>query len=126
MCVVRERFDHVGPGVNELAVELRDELGLFEHDLRDERAGLQIPPALELEEVPLGADDGPLLQPLEQSLCSLVGVAHRSSLPVSCIYDNSSCHYVHTRASDRKQARGDRAQGCNLTFIRRNLGNIGC
>ena len=64
--VVRERLDDVRAGADELAVELRDDLGLLEHDLGDERAGLQIPAALELEEVPLGADHRALVEPLER------------------------------------------------------------
>jgi hypothetical protein len=44
--------------VDEIAVELRHRLGMLEHDLGDERARLEIPPALELEDVSFGADDG--------------------------------------------------------------------
>jgi hypothetical protein len=47
-------------------MELRDHLGILEHDLRDERAGLQVPAALELEEVALRAGDRAGVQPLEQ------------------------------------------------------------
>ena len=53
--------------MNELAVELRHELGVLEHDLRHERPCLEIPPALELEEIALRTDDGSLRESFEQS-----------------------------------------------------------
>ena len=77
MRVVRERLDDVRAGADELAVELRDDLGLLEHDLGDERAGLQIPAALELEEVPLGADHRALVEPLEKALAHTVIMSDR-------------------------------------------------
>ena len=40
---------------------------MLEHDLRHERAGLQIAAALELEEIPLGADHRPLLEPGDEA-----------------------------------------------------------
>ena len=43
------------------------ELGVLEHDLRHERPCLEISPALELEEIALRADDGPLGESFEQS-----------------------------------------------------------
>ena len=67
MRVVGERLDDVRARMHELAVELRDEPGLLEHDLRDERTRLQIPAALELEEVPLRADHRPLGESIEQA-----------------------------------------------------------
>ena len=60
MRVIRERLDDVRSGVNEVAVELGDRLRMLEHDLRHERAGLQIAAALELEDIAFGADDGAL------------------------------------------------------------------
>ena len=66
MGVVRERLDHVRPGVDEVAVELLDEVGVLEHHLRHERAGLQVPAPLELEEIALGADDGAGGQSLDE------------------------------------------------------------
>ena len=77
MRVVRERLDDVGARVHELAVQLRDELGMIEHDLGDERAGLEVAPPLELEEVALGADHRPRLQALQQPslLCADLGHA---------------------------------------------------
>ena len=56
--VVRERLHDVGARVHEVAVQLRDDLGMIEHDLGNERARLHIAAPLELEEVALGADDG--------------------------------------------------------------------
>src|SRR5207237_175567 len=67
MRIVGERLDDVGAGVHEVAVEALDEVGMLEDDLRDEGAGLQISAALELEQVALGADDGPGGEPFEQS-----------------------------------------------------------
>ena len=65
--VVRERLDHVRAGVDEVSVELLDEIGVFEDHLRHEGARLEIAAPLELEEVPLGADDGPGGEPLEKT-----------------------------------------------------------
>ena len=53
--------------MHELAVQLRDELGMLEHHLGDERARLQVTAALQLEEVALGADHGALLEPRQQT-----------------------------------------------------------
>jgi hypothetical protein len=65
--VVGERLDDVRPGVDELAVQLADLLGMLEDDLGHERAGLQVAAPLELEQVPLRADDRPVVEPLQQS-----------------------------------------------------------
>ena len=53
---------------------------MLEHDLGDERAGLQVAAALELEDVALGADDGALREPREQA--GEAGLAHWVGLPV--------------------------------------------
>ena len=65
--VVRERLDDVGAGVDELAVQLRHQLGVLEHDLGHERPRLQVAAPLEFEEVALGADDGALRETIEES-----------------------------------------------------------
>ena len=65
--VVRERLDDVRAGVDELPVQLGDDLGMLEHDLGDVGAGLEVPTPLALEQVPLGADDGALLEAVEQT-----------------------------------------------------------
>mgnify|MGYP003287594989 CR=1 FL=1 len=65
--VVRERLDDVGARVDELPVQLRDEIGMLEHDLRYECAGLEVTAPLELEEITLGADHVPALESLEQT-----------------------------------------------------------
>jgi hypothetical protein len=65
--VVGERLDDVGPGVDEIAMDLRDDLRMVEHGFRHERAGLHVTAPLELEQVALGADHGPLGQTLEES-----------------------------------------------------------
>jgi hypothetical protein len=66
--------------VHELPVELRDELRVLQDDLGHERAGLEVPAALELEEVALGADHRALGQPLAQS----------------CFYSNHGCDILTT------------------------------
>ena len=55
---------------------------MLEDDLGDERAGLQVAPALELEQVALGAHDGTLLEPLEEAWlrCAVTHAASLSSL----------------------------------------------
>src|SRR5207249_218065 len=70
--VVGERLDDVGARTEEVAVELGDDLGMVEHDLRDERSRLDVAAPLELEEIALGADDRAALQAFEEA------VAHRS------------------------------------------------
>ncbi len=64
--VVRERLHDVGARVHEVAVQLRDDLGMVEHDLGDERAGLQIAAPLELEKIALGTDHRALVEPLQE------------------------------------------------------------
>jgi hypothetical protein len=54
--------------VDELAVELCDDLRVFEHDLRDVRAGLEVTAPLALEEVALRADDRAGREPVEESV----------------------------------------------------------
>src|SRR5262249_9126529 len=67
MRVVGERLHDVRAGVNELAVQRLHQRGPLEHDLWNVRARLEIPPSLELEQIPFGADDGSVRQPFEQS-----------------------------------------------------------
>src|SRR3712207_9351216 len=64
--VVGERLDHVRPRVDELAVELRNLLGMLENYLRHEGSGLEVAPALQLEQVALGADNGASIQRSEE------------------------------------------------------------
>jgi hypothetical protein len=52
--------------VHELAVEALDDLRMLEHDLGDERPGLQVAPPLALEEVAFGAHDRAAAQQVEQ------------------------------------------------------------
>ena len=47
-------------------MELGDRLGVLEHDLGDEGAGLEIAAPLELEQVALGADHRAGGKPLEE------------------------------------------------------------
>ena len=68
--VVRERLDDIGAGVNELAMELGDDLGVVEDDLGNERARLQVTPPFAFEQIALGADHGALLEALEEPLFS--------------------------------------------------------
>ncbi len=75
MPVVREREHHVGAGVDELLVQSANQLGVFEHDLRDERPSLQISAPLELEQIALGAHDWSLVE-LRQQTWSRAVIAH--------------------------------------------------
>ena len=70
MPVVREGDHHLRPRAQELAVELAHRLGVVEHDLRDERAGLEVAAPLELEQVALGAQDGVLRESFTKSVHS--------------------------------------------------------
>ena len=47
-------------------MELRHDLGMLEHDLGHESAGLQVAAALELEHVAFGADHGPVVEAFEE------------------------------------------------------------
>src|SRR5262249_33191714 len=73
--VIGEGLDDIRAGMDEFAVQLLDELGMLEHDLRDEGAGLGIPAGLELEEIALGTDHRALRQPLHEA-----GVARPAAL----------------------------------------------
>ena len=67
MSVIGEGLDHVGAGVDEVAVQLAHQIGMLEHDFGHECAGLQIAAPLELEEIALGADDRPRGESVQQS-----------------------------------------------------------
>ena len=84
MGVVGESLDDIGAGVNELAVQPGDELGMLEHDLGHVGAGLQIAAPLELEQIALGADHRSLVEPFEQPLPSSVGTQFTISFGVDC------------------------------------------
>jgi hypothetical protein len=45
-------------------MKLGNDLGVLKDDLGNERAGLKVAAALELEEIPLGADDRAVVEPL--------------------------------------------------------------
>src|SRR6185437_2598433 len=64
MRVIGEGLDDVRAGMDELAMELGDQIGVLEHHFGDEGAGLQIAASLELEEIALGADHRPGGKPL--------------------------------------------------------------
>ncbi len=66
MRVIGERLDDVGARMDEVAMELRDRLRMLEHDLRHERARLQIAPPLELEDIAFGADHGTGVETLHE------------------------------------------------------------
>ncbi len=74
MRVIGERFDDVRARVHEIAVDLRHDLGMIEHGFRHERARLHIAATLELEQIALGADDGAVRKPLDETL----------ALPAAC------------------------------------------
>jgi hypothetical protein len=46
-------------------MKLRDLLGVLQHHLGHESTGLEVAPALQLEEVALGTDHGSLSKPFE-------------------------------------------------------------
>ena len=71
--VVSERLHHVRAGMDEFTVQLAHDLGVLEHDLGNERTGLEVASALALEQVTLGADDRALLEPLQQAGSGGVG-----------------------------------------------------
>ena len=85
MGVVGERLDHVRTGVHELAVQPGDEVGVLEHDLGHVRARLQVAAPLELEQVSLGADHWPRVQPFEQPLRGGVRTQLTVSLRCRCV-----------------------------------------
>src|SRR5204863_1919585 len=64
--VVRERLDNVRAGVDELAVQLAHDLGMVENAFGHEGACLHIAAALALEQVSLRAEDGTLVETLEE------------------------------------------------------------
>jgi hypothetical protein len=53
--------------VHEVSVEVLDQIGAFEDHLRSEGTRLEVSTTLELEEVPLGADDGSDGETLEKT-----------------------------------------------------------
>ncbi len=72
--VIRERLDDVRSGMDEIAMHLLDDLGMIEHRFGHEGAGLHVAAPFELEQIPLGADDRPFGQTLEQTLaCFTIG-----------------------------------------------------
>ena len=64
--VVGQRLDDLRAGVDEVAVELRDDLRMLEHGLGDECARLQVPTPLELEDVALGTDHRATVEALDE------------------------------------------------------------
>jgi hypothetical protein len=65
--VVGKCLDDIRAGVDELTVELSDEVRMLQHDLRSIGPGLEVPASLELEEVPLGADDRTSFEPVQEA-----------------------------------------------------------
>ncbi len=82
VAVVGERLDDVGSRPRELDVQLADDVGVLEHDLGHEAAGLEIPPPLELEEVALGADDRAGLEAARADRLRPPSVRRRDSVSV--------------------------------------------
>ena len=76
--VIRQRFDDVRACMNEVAMELRHRLGMLEHDFGHECAGLQVTPALELEDIALGANHRAGVEALQQRGFRLRGSHVRS------------------------------------------------
>src|SRR5438132_14400730 len=61
--VIREGRNDVRTGVDEIAVQLRHDLGMVEDGFGRERARLHVATPLELEEIALGADHRALVEP---------------------------------------------------------------
>ena len=68
--------------LNEVPVQLGHCLRMLEHDFRNERAGLQIAAAFELEQVAFGTNHGALIEPLQQR-CLLFGCLFHGPTPPS-------------------------------------------
>ena len=79
--------------MHELAVQLRDDLGVLEDDLGHERARLQVATALELEQVALGAQDRALRQALQQpsSVRRVELVGHATTVPAAGATSHDVC-----------------------------------
>ena len=77
MGVVGEGQHDVGARVQEVAVQLGHDLRVVQHRLRHVGACGKIAAPLDLEQIALGADDGPCCQPLEQARSAgHCGVSH--------------------------------------------------
>ncbi len=79
--------------MDELLVQDPNQVGPLQHDLGHVRTGLQVAPPLELEQIALGADHRPLVEPLQQPRC-LALIAHkpppRITANARCLYSNST------------------------------------
>ena len=73
MRVIGEGLDDVRAGMNEVAMELDDDLGMLEHDLGHESSCLEIAAPLELEDVAFGADHRTGFEALQQGRSLKVG-----------------------------------------------------
>ena len=65
--VVCKRLDHVGARPPEFTMQPGHDIGMLEYDLRHVWSRLQIPPALEFKQVPLGAYHRVFVKPLQQA-----------------------------------------------------------
>ena len=71
--IIGKRLDDVGARTGKIAMKLAHHIRLFEHDLRHERARLNIAAPLQLEEVALGTNDGSRIEPFKQAQLTFPG-----------------------------------------------------
>jgi len=66
--VVSAGHDHIGPRTNEFPVQAPHHFRIPENRLGDERTGLQIPPALQFENISFGNQYGARIESFRQRL----------------------------------------------------------
>ena len=102
MAVVGERLDHVGAGAHELAVELAHRLGGVEHDLRHVGAGLEVAAPLQLEQIALGADHRPRLEPGDDHSHVVLQAGHIVDEPLQLPSDEGEVDFRHSLSPDER------------------------
>ncbi len=122
MPVVGEGLDDVGSGVDELLMQRAHLVRMVEHDLGHEGSGLQVAAPLELEQVPLRADHGALLKPLEQTRPRIGwGGGHHVSSDVGGRWPGSVGFYPPTQVPTALASPTASQGGHHLVTIRRTL-----
>src|SRR4029434_94268 len=80
MSIICERLDHIRAGSQKIAVQSDDRLGMIQDGLRNKGSGLHVPAPLELEQVTFRADDGSLIQALQQTRSGFL-IGHMFLIP---------------------------------------------
>src|SRR5205823_7610247 len=93
--VVGEGLDDVGARVHEVAVDLPHHLGMLEHDLGYESAGLQVPALLAREEIAFRANDGAACESLEKAKRGLGRVVSHGRPPECGGCSSSLAYTIH-------------------------------